>query len=176
VHNTVEHLPNHLFYASLENGVVNNPRCDFVLDMGQNTNTINVTTEGLSNPQNKYSLIIEDDNGDYTFFNTLASSTQLRYITACSSGKLGQPEGRLRTLTLNESHPTPRIILRDDTRDKEVYSANLIELILELRKQGVTVDFDDIHVYDIHFKFSGTGMDVEVSINGWIVSGSNSEL
>ncbi|MFC4673283.1 FimB/Mfa2 family fimbrial subunit [Dysgonomonas termitidis] len=177
--NIIDHHPNHLFYARLDIAEVIRPGMNFTLDLKQITNTINVTTEGIDFPEHTYSLYIEDDNGDHTFDNSCASLTKLRYISPCSKDKDGQPYGSLRVLSLNEQRPTPELVLTNEITGKIFFSANLVELILKLREQGITVDLEDIHTYDIHLKFmkvSDTDMDVQVSINGWIINETLNEI
>lgn len=173
--NTVAHTPNHLFYGLLPEGVVNKPQCSFTIELKKMTNTINVTTEGLENTENDYHLTIDDKNGDYDFNASLASNAALQYITPCLKDGQGQPYASLRVLVLDENRPSPVLTLKNTTLNKNVFSANLIDLILKLRKQAMTVDFDNIHTYHIHLRFAA-GIGVIVTVNGWELSTSQAEL
>lgn len=174
---TVETAPNHLFHAILPQGVVDKPECDFTLDLKQLTYTIDLTVQGLEHATDAYSLSIEDNNGDYKFDASLASPNngKLQYITSCPKDAQGQPYASLRVMALDEARPTPVLTLTNTTKAEDVFSANLIGLILKLREQGVIVDFDNIHTYHIHLTFD-TDMGVDISINGWGVGNSQAEL
>jgi hypothetical protein len=171
--NTVEYAPNHLFYAGRAQQEINTPGQTFALELRQLTNTINVTTGGLEAPGHNYSLLIEDNNGDHRFDGSCASTTKLQYISPCSQDDGGQLRASLRVLSLSGQR-SPTLILRDESAGKNVYSANLVELILKLRNKDVTVDFEDVP-YDIHLKFDAN-MDVWVNINGWNVNEAQNEI
>lgn len=172
----VENPPHPLFHAQLRDCVVDKPDCEFTLDLRQLTNTINLSVEGLPPTANDYSFRIADTNGDYSFDSSFASANngELHYITPCTRDAQEQPSASLVVLDLNESSPTPVLTLKDVTTEKSLFSGNLITLLLKLRDQGVVVDLDAIHTYDIRLTF--TGLNVTVSINGWEVSDSHNEI
>ncbi|MBB4044707.1 hypothetical protein GGR06_002505 [Bacteroides reticulotermitis] len=173
---TVEHIPTHLFHAMEAQAMVDQPDCQFSLELRQLTNSIDVTTEGLETSGKTYRLSIRDTNGDYQFdASPAADCGVLDYIQTCAKDDDSQPYACLRVMALSEQRATPVLRLTDTTDDKVLFEANLIELILKLRDQGVTVDFENIHEYQIHLRFN-TEMDVEVSINGWDLNNTETEL
>lgn len=173
---TVEYIPTHLFHAMEAEAVVNQPDCQFVLELRQLTNSIDVTTEGLETSNKEYRLSIRDNNGDYQFDASPAPQCGvLDYIQSCGKDDNQQPYACLRVMALSEDRMTPVLRLNAIDDDQEIFKANLIELILKLRDKGVPVDFDNIHAYHIHLRFN-TEMDVEVSINGWDLNDTETEI
>lgn len=175
--NTVTVTPHHLFHALLKEGVVDKPECSFTLEIKKLTNTINVTSEGLTSTADEYRLTIDDNNGDYNFEASPASTAneKLQYLSTCRKDEKGQPYTSLRVMTLDENRPNPVLTLTNTTQNETAFTANLVELILKLRERAVTVDFDNIHTYNIHLLFD-TYMGVKVTINGWELNAAQTEI
>lgn len=162
---TVAHAIGYLFYAGLDNAQVTLAREQrFYLPLQQNTNTIHLTTEGLTFNEGPYSLWIADNNGNYTFDNSFASDGDFNYTAVCTEDEQGRPCASLQVLKL-ASGRNVTIELRNDAQGTCLYSANLIAL---LDARGV--DYDEQHHYDIHLKFNAD-LSVDVSIDDWQVEG-----
>lgn len=178
--NAIVHPPVALFYAHLNDvEIISSTNQRFVLPLVQNTNLIHVRTEGLNEPNDTYSIEILDNNGRYYFKdNSFAPDNHFSYTAPCYRDPALEIFGSLNVLRLSEGRPNPLLILRNDTRSTKIYQANLIELIVSLREQGVDIDIDNTHVYDIVLRFDdhSANVKIEVSINGWWLIEDNNQL
>lgn len=162
--NEVEHTIGHLFFAELAQATVTAEREQkFYLPLIQNTNTINLTTEGLPKNEDSYILSIRDNNGRYKFDNSFAPDSDFTYKSVCGKDAVGQPNASLRKLKL-AAHRIAALELYNETKGKSLYSVNLVEL---LNARGV--DYDLQSVFDVHLKFN-TDMSVDVMINEWQIT------
>ncbi|MCD7973441.1 MAG: FimB/Mfa2 family fimbrial subunit [Candidatus Azobacteroides sp.] len=142
----------------------------------RNTYNIHVTTEGLEqDATHDYHLIITDRNGSYTFDNSFASDKEVHYKSACLKNDNNQPYGSLSVLRLHEDRKHAILKLQNSTTHEILYECNLLETILSLRDQGITVDFSTTFDYNIHLSFQAD-MSVDITINDWKITEDQEEL
>lgn len=175
--NSVKIAPNHLFHGNLATAVVSaNERTDhsFTVELAQNTNVVNVRTEGFPPSVHSHSLTITDDNGSYYFDGSLAPDSDVHYATLCAKDSQSQLAGSLTVMRLYENRPRPLLTLRDETTKQTVFRADLIALLLKLRDKGQVIDFNTMHTFDILLSFQND-MSITININGWDVGEQDDE-
>lgn len=136
----------------------------------KNTYTLNLSVNGLRDPDHTYKLSIRDNNGSYHFDNTLAPSEELQYIAVSKTDKNGKLTKSITTLKLERERGT-MLYIEDTDVNKVLYQQNLIELILKLEEQGIPVDFSVMYEFDIDITlvYNGSSISAIVSVNGWKV-------
>ncbi len=130
-------------------------------------NTINLTTEGFPFTDDRFRLTITDNNGIYNFDYSFASCGEITYTVPCTPDNDGQMRASLNILKLAaDRHPLFEI--QNETQQKTLYSADLIALLNQIGD----MDYNRIHTFDIHIKFTfdGTDLSATVHINGWEVT------
>ncbi|WP_085536860.1 FimB/Mfa2 family fimbrial subunit [Massilibacteroides vaginae] len=157
---TIGTLITPLFHAEKSHYIDNNREQRVNIPLVQVYNTVNLTTEGLSNNLNSYRMTINDNNGNYKFDCSFAPDSDFNYTTLCKKDDKGQLSARLDVLKL-ASNRSPIIEIADQNGNM-IFSENLVELINALGNNN----YDYTHTYDIHIKF---GLSVSVSLNGWWV-------
>lgn len=152
------------------------------LSLTQNTNTINIRTVNFVPVNNDYRLTITARNGIYKFDNSFASDTdEVHYISSLQIGDDLQLSGTQNILRLSEDRKDPILKIDSPATGLTVYQANLMTLIANINANGTVIDIDNTHVYDIllTFAYSNTpvpGLNLTISINGWVVNEENTEL
>lgn len=160
----VTHAIGHLFFAELKEAEITTARKHhFYLPLIQNTNIINLTTEGLPRNDDRYCMYIHDSNSSYFFDNSFAPCCDFKYTSACNKDEQGQPHATVTVLKLADSRQ-PLLRLWNLTTGVCKYSINLVEI---LNTRGV--DYDLQSEFDIHLKFN-TDMSVDVTVNDWQVT------
>lgn len=160
----VSHTIGHLFHAGPKQAVVTDAREQrFYLPLVQNTNTVNLTTEGLPENQEAYHVYIHDNNNKYNFDNSIAESSNFKYTASCLRDTQWQPAACLRVLKL-ASGRNVTLELHNTTTGICRYRANLIELL-----DARAVDYDMQSEFDIHLRFN-TDMSVDVMVDNWQVT------
>jgi hypothetical protein len=150
-----------------------------VIPVKQNTNIINVSVHGLPPTTDSYLVSIQDDNGNYNFYNEFLPCEKFTYTEAVTF----PPESEilnasLTVLRLAGNHPNPVLTIRNANTgnmifpNKEGIQTNLIQLILAAYPQN---DFDRTHVYNIEIFFTAD-MGITIKVNGWNVTESNDEI
>ena len=150
-----------IFHSHLPAHVSSQRGQTLFLPLEQAYNTVNLTTEGLSQSGDTYRMRIYDNNGTYNFDYTFADCGDLIYTAPCVRDATGQLSASLNILKLADGR-SPIFEITNVTQGTTLYRADLVALINEIG----TATYDTVHVYDIHLKF---GLDVSDSINGWWV-------
>jgi len=151
-------------------------------------NRINLTATDMRYApvaNDKYTVSISDNNGDYGFDGNFATgnapvgySAFNQYFTYSTTGQVNSDalSASLNVLKLAGNRPNPTFTIKNSNGD-QVFSANLVQLILASNPNN---DFDKTHVYDIVITdLFGNGekeIPVVITINGWIVDQSNVDL
>lgn len=149
-----------LFHAEKSQYIDNSREQRVDMPLVQVYNTINLTTEGLSNNSKTYRMTINDNNGNYNFDCSFAPDSDFNYTTPCIKDANGQLSASLPILKLaSNRNPIFEITDQDGT---VLFSENLVTLINALGSNN----YEHIHTYDVHIKF---GLSVWVSVNGWWV-------
>jgi hypothetical protein len=162
-----------MLYGNKE-AIVNGTGNPVTIPVTRNTNTVNISVEGLLPDDHDYRFGITDDNGIYTFDNDLSLCTRFSYIKDAKyeSGALGSS---LTVLKLSGNRPGASLKILDATTREVLFpnakgiTTNLVRL-LELVYPGN--DFSKKHNYNLDILFSGT----DVRINGWRLVPSDNEL
>ena len=148
-----------LFHAETTAQVYgNDQRIDMPLK--QVYNTLNLTTGGLLNSTDTYSMTVYDNNGNYYFDSSFAPDSDFKYTMLCNKDTGGQLSASLDVLKLAADR-NPVIEITNDTQGTTLFKENLAGLI-----NAGGFDYDNLHVFDIHLEF---GLSVSVSVNGWTV-------
>jgi len=174
-------------------GHLDNEALDFVgnhlitIPVMQFRNRVNLTVTDMNYapvPNDKYTVSINDNNGDYGFDGNFATgntpagySTLNQYFTYSTTEQVNSDvlSASLNVLKLaGNRNPTFAI---KNSAGEQIFSANLIQLILSSIPNN---DFDKTHIYDIVINnLFGNGEEevpLVITINGWIVDQSNVEL
>lgn len=173
---TVTTTSHQLFFGNLLQVVVRPEENQiFRIGLEQNTNRINLRTEGFSASGDVYSLTITDDNGRYFFDNSFAPDERISYTTPCAKDAQSQLSASLTVMRLDESRPHPILTLFDETTSQIVFQANLIELLLKVASVGGVIDFNTTHEFDIVLSFN-PGLGITIIINGWNLTEDNQQI
>ncbi len=168
--NTVRESPHCLFSGLLATAEVTGRSGHFDVYMERNTNIINLRTEGLEPSSDNYTLSISDNNSHYGFGNDFASCPTLDYIAGCEKDGQGQLSASLTVMRL-AANRHPVFTVYNDSRQRNLYQADLMELIMRIPGINLTArhEFDILLLFDVN-------MDVTVQINGWTVLEEENEL
>lgn len=178
-----------IFHGKAENVAVNNSKSTLqVIDMMNNVNSIRVITKGLptgrmTTPaanENEFTCKIVSANGDYNFDNTRAGSELLTYIPKHPASDESIVSD-FHTIRLFENDLLTKLTLNyglnTDGSAKEIYSANLIELLCKNPEINTQEDLDRLSEYIIVITIdSNTNIVTSVTVNGWKVGESSEDL
>lgn len=134
----------------------------------QNTYQINYLVKGLETTNHHYDFTITDTNTAYYFDNSFVPSQAATYFTSCQMNAQAELLTGHTLLRIDRTrHPLLKITDRDT--GEELFEADLVEIILKLEAQGIAVDFDKTHEFDVEIVLNRTaaGITAQVSINGW---------
>lgn len=162
----VTDVPGQLFHGYLPDVdvVISKAGLDTVIPLIENTNRINVTIVGLTNPE-AYRLRIDDTNGDYNLDNSFATVRTIFYTSDLKKDEAtSNLTGAFTVLRLKQDRKHAIITLREETSNKVLFEASLIDLLLNIG----TLDFDKTHDYNIILTFD-LNLNVTATINGWKV-------
>ncbi len=163
--NTCIHPLFHAAKTDYVHNITREQRIDMPLE--QAYNTINLTTEGIPDVDNDFRFSITDNNGKYDFEYSFVDCNEFTYITPCTPNTDGQPKASLNVLKLAADRK-PQLEIYNVTKEKNLYRADLVSLLNQI--EGI--DYEKIHTYDIHIKFTtdDTDLTATVTINGWQVT------
>ena len=176
--NTLSTPVHHIFHSDLSATVLTTLMPQrFYMPLAQLSNTINISTVGLSPQDGVFTFRITDTNCTYTFDRSFASHDHepFTYMAPCTKDNENQLHSTLNVLRLAANRRTPQLQIINETTGVPLYpvgahSGDLIGLILSATPNN---NFDVTHTYDIVLTFTGdesTGFDVEISVNGWKVN------
>ncbi|MDR1344744.1 MAG: FimB/Mfa2 family fimbrial subunit [Tannerellaceae bacterium] len=183
--NTQEERLNPLFYAThigSDNIEILGMSAQFVhLNLIEDTYKINVTVSGMDSisvTNYKYAINIADNNGAYKFDNDFASWQEFNYAQPCivDNERDNDLKSSLTVLRLTEQRK-PMIRLVNKQTDAVVIEDSLVGLIMAANEVGATIDFDEIHEFDIKYELNQTSSaSIIIYINGWKVIKQSEEL
>ena len=158
-------VTHHLIYAGPTKVAVKNLDNQVCyMTMEQNTNTINLTIEGLKYDTDQYRFSVYDNNGRYHFDNSFAPCEDFKYSTFCDNDDQERLAATLSILKLAADRQ-PTIEVFNEALQEILYRANLVEL---LNARGT--DYKKEHIFNVHIKFGEeVGAGVDVIIDGWKV-------
>lgn len=158
-----------LYFSSLKHATVEGEETNLRSFLVRDTYTIHFTIEGLPGQGDRYALLVSDMNKECCFDNSFCEGGQLCYMQELFN------QGDLLTATITKirlsRERNPMLKLFDETRQTTVLEANLVDLILQLEKHGIAIDFDKMYEFDLHLTFGEENgrQTVSVSVNNWIV-------
>ena len=169
-----------LLYGKLDNQTISTEENVITIPMIQNTNNIILTVTGLERTNHKYLFDIADNNGAYDFDNDYASFDAFHYNSEIAFNNTSEGlTSSMTVLKLSEGR-NPRLSFIDKTTGTTLYPSfsgqdnNLIKLI-KSAYQGQPFSFDKKHTYRITISFD-TNMTASITVDGWKVNESGSEL
>lgn len=167
----VTNLTGRIYFGDLAEATASSTKTEhFKISLYEITNRIYVTVKGVNNLTPMYRLRIDDTNGEYKLDNSFSSAENLFYTTLCNTDNSAATiKGDLTVMRLARDRKDAILTFREEASNKILYEDNLIELILKLEEKIGRIDFDKMHDYDIVLQFT-VGMDVIISVNGWIVT------
>ncbi len=165
----IDTLLHPLFHAHKTEYVQGGPKEQHInMNIVQAYNTINLTTGGLRSTGDEFLMSVTDNNGKYNFDYSFAPCSEFKYTSPCTKDAKGQLHSSLNILKLAADRH-PQFEIYNVTKQKTLYKANLVSLLNRMKD----VDYDNIHTYDVHIKFtsmdSDTNMSISITINGWQV-------
>lgn len=169
-----------LFYGSVADAEVmaSSQKQQLELTLREVTNRIRVTAEGLRGKAGDYRIRIDDTNGDYTLLNDFLNTRKLFYTALCKPAEKTCPDcfsAFLTVLRLSDKQRSGILSFREERTNRILYQTNLVELLQQSGPSGGHVDFDRIHDFDIHLRFSADLL-VAVTVNGWLVTSQEGGL
>lgn len=165
----------HLLYHGIHEAIHIEKRSITVVpvDLYRTTNDIRVIVNGL-NPDRRYSMYIEDNNGKCDFYHTIAADNKLTYYPdyGASGNEEGQLVGDFTVMRLLPGRE-PRLRIVDDVSRDVRYDENLMGALLE---KYPDVDFVYDHDFTVEITFGDGYMPVSIKINGWELKEEEGDL
>ena len=145
------------------------------IGLTKNTNIINVTVAGLSNLEDSsLDIICVAANGEYRFDNSVSKpETMIHYIPERENTG-DELKASFKTLRLTSGMKS-ELTVRNTNNYDNIFSRNLIELIMLSPNIDTDDDLDRNDIYDIKIDLH-TGMSSSVIVNGYLVIDSEQEL
>lgn len=128
--------------------------------------TLNFKIEGAARNESDYRVAVMDDNTRYRFDNSFLPAPPFHYIATARFDNDNVLKTSMNVLRLANGR-APRLTLRQGPDD--IFSGDLVALILRANEQGAGIDFGATRTFDITFRVD-VDASVNISINGWDVA------
>ena len=139
----------------------------------KNTNIIRVTVTGIFHPEN-IDISCSATNGEYRFDNSVSNHESLTSYEPVRTENENEVKADFKTLRLLTGMKSG-LVIHDTDKNEDVFSRDLIELLMLLPNVHTNDDLDRCDIYDIKIDMH-TDMSASVVINGYLVISSDREI
>jgi hypothetical protein len=129
-------------------------------------NSIHIRINGLEKTDDEYEISITDNNGIYSFDNTILPMDDFHYTsTTRFQDNSDVLTASLNVLKLQHGHTRPILLIKNITQDRLIYTGSLISILQEAYHNNGVIDFQHTHIFYLELLMNGET--ISVLINDW---------